>query len=72
MLAAIAAPTLILWGEDKPQLPLSHVARFEKALTAAPAVVARSIAESGHLLPVEQPRISATLARQFLNDELVP
>jgi len=66
VLAAITAPALILWGTDNPQLPTSHVARFESALSASPTVKSQLIAEAGHLLPVEKPGFSASAAREFL------
>ena len=69
VLAGITAPALILWGADNPQLPTSHVARFEKALSASPSVTSRVITGAGHLLPVEKPEQSATEAREFLMTE---
>lgn len=69
VLATITAPTLILWGADNPQLPISHVSRFEKALSASPAVVSRIISDAGHLLPVEKPEESAMETRDFLKTD---
>lgn len=69
VLAAITAPTLILWGAQNPQLPTSHLTRFEKALSASLTVRSRLIPEAGHLLPVEKPEVSAMATREFLLTE---
>lgn len=66
LLAAITAPSLILWGEDNPQLPVALAERFEHSLVNAASVERRVFAGAGHLLPVEQPIASVEATRAFL------
>ncbi len=66
LVAAIRAPTLILWGEDNPQLPASLAQRFAEALSSAPQVTLRLYPGAGHLLPLERPLASARETRAFL------
>ena len=74
LLAAITAPTLILWGERNPQLPVALAAQFEKKLTAAFTVQVKTYPGAGHLLPLEQPAESAADTLTFLlaNTGLAP
>lgn len=69
LLAAITAPTLILWGEANPQLPVELAAQFEQKLVNAPRVVRKTYPGAGHLLPLERPRESAADVRAFLEGQ---
>lgn len=66
LLAAITAPTLILWGEKNPQLPVALAEQFEHKLTAARSVQRKSYPGAGHLLPAERPQETATDTLTFL------
>ena len=65
-LSRITAPTLILWGEDNPQLPVEHVAQYRTALTGAQRVETRIYPGVGHVIPLEIPAQSAQDVRDFL------
>ena len=65
-LAQISAPTLIMWGEDNPQLPVEHVGQYQQALTNAEQVETRVYPGIGHVIPLEIPRQSARDVRAFL------
>ena len=67
-LARIAAPTLIMWGEENPQLPVEHVAQYNEKLINAPRVEQRIYPDVGHVIPLEIPAQSAIDARTFLNE----
>ncbi len=69
LLAAITAPTLILWGEHNPQLPVALAEQFERKLTAARAVQRKTYPGAGHLLPVERPAETAADTLAFLQRE---
>jgi pimeloyl-ACP methyl ester carboxylesterase len=68
-LARITAPTLIMWGEENPQLPVSDVAGFTQALVSAQRVEQRIYPGVGHVIPLEIPIQSARDAHSFLNGE---
>jgi pimeloyl-ACP methyl ester carboxylesterase len=65
-LAAIRAPTLIMWGAENPQLPVAQAAQFAAKLVNSPRVAQRIYAGTGHVIPLEMPAQSAADARQFL------
>jgi len=65
-LTQISAPTLIMWGEDNPQLPVEHVGQYQQALTNAEQVETRVYPGIGHVIPLEIPRQSARDVRAFL------
>ena len=67
-LARIAAPTLIMWGEENPQLPVEHVAQYSEQLINAPRVEQRIYSDVGHVIPLEIPAQSAIDARTFLKE----
>ena len=67
-LATITAPTLIMWGEDNPQLPASHAALFAEKLVNAPRVEQRVYPGVGHVIPLELPQQSALDANAFLKE----
>ena len=67
-LARIAAPTLIMWGEENPQLPVEHVAQYSEKLINAPRVEQRIYSDVGHVIPLEIPAQSAIDARTFLKE----
>ena len=68
-LARIAAPTLVMWGEENPQLPVEHVAQFSEQLSNAPRVEQRIYPGVGHVIPLEIPTQSARDARTFLKGD---
>jgi pimeloyl-ACP methyl ester carboxylesterase len=72
ILAKITAPTLVLWGEQNPQLPVEHVAQYRAALTNAPVVETVIYPNKGHVLPLEAPLESAKDTRDFLQRQLLP
>ena len=65
-LAKISAPTLIMWGEDNPQLPVEHVGQYQQALANAERVETQIYPGIGHVIPLEIPLQSARDARAFL------
>ena len=65
-LAKITAPTLIMWGEDNPQLPVEHVTQYKQSLVNAKWVDTQIYPDIGHVIPLEIPRQSARDALTFL------
>jgi len=65
-LAAIRAPTLVMWGEQNPQLPVAQAAGFASKLINAERVEQRIYPGIGHVIPLELPEQSAADARSFL------
>jgi pimeloyl-ACP methyl ester carboxylesterase len=65
-LARIEAPTLIMWGEENPQLPVEHVQQYTDKLVNAQWVEQRIYPNVGHVIPLELPRQSANDVRTFL------
>lgn len=59
LLAAVTAPTLVLWGEANPQLPVTLAEGFRQKLTGAARVEVRTYPGVGHALPLEQPSAAA-------------
>ena len=55
VLARITAPTLILWGEANPQLPVVLSEQFTAKLPHAARVARKTYPATGHVLPVERP-----------------
>lgn len=68
-LVMIRAPTLIMWGEQNPQLPVSDVDSFSAGLVNAQKVERRIYPNVGHVIPLEIPARSAQDARVFLKGE---
>jgi pimeloyl-ACP methyl ester carboxylesterase len=68
-LAKITAPTLILWGEANPQLPVEHVEQYRAKLARAASVSTKIYPDTGHVIPLERPRQSARDVRSFLRGE---
>ena len=68
-LAQIQAPTLIMWGEQNPQLPVAHVQQYVDKLINAQSVEQRIYPGVGHVIQVEIPAQSAADARRFLQDD---
>lgn len=60
-LAAIRAPTLVVWGRFDPWLPESHGDRFARAIKGARKVVL----ETGHMPQEEKPADMARLLGEF-------
>jgi pimeloyl-ACP methyl ester carboxylesterase len=67
-LAMIRAPTLVMWGEQNPQLPASHASGFATRLINAERVQQRIYPGIGHVIPLEIPVQSARDARDFLQE----
>lgn len=68
LLAAITAPTLILWGEQNPQLPVELAQQFEQKLARAARVQRKTYPGAGHVLPLERPTESVADALMFLKE----
>jgi len=62
-LAAIKAPTLLLWGEQDRMIPFANAADYARAI---PDVTLVSLPQVGHLPQEEIPERSAALVRDFL------
>lgn len=69
ILASITVPTLVMWCDSSPVLPLSHGEAGAKLLTATPAAFV-VVPECGHIIPLEKGPETARIAKQFLNGEL--
>ncbi len=65
-LQLISAPTLIMWGEENPQLPVAHADLYREQLTNAASVDTVIYPGVGHVIPLEIPGRSATDAQTFL------
>lgn len=65
-LALIRAPTLILWGQENPQLPVEHVAQYAEKIINAPSIDQYIYPDVGHVIPIEIPALSAAHVREFL------
>ena len=64
-LAAIQAPTLVLYGEDESK---SQIEGCEKLASLIPNARAQGIAKSGHMIPLEQPSALADAVTDFLGE----
>jgi pimeloyl-ACP methyl ester carboxylesterase len=64
-LALIAAPTLVVTGDDDRVIPAASSEIFE----LIPDSTLRTIAGAGHLFFIEQPQLTLRLLRAFLGDE---
>jgi 3-oxoadipate enol-lactonase len=64
-LAAIQAPTLVLYGEDENG---GQIAGCEKLASIIPNARAQGIAKSGHMIPLEQPAALADALTAFLGE----
>jgi pimeloyl-ACP methyl ester carboxylesterase len=62
-IAAVAQPTLILWGEHDRLIPPSTARAFEQAIAGSRAVVLPGL---GHVPQEEDPVASLAAAREFL------
>jgi pimeloyl-ACP methyl ester carboxylesterase len=62
-LAALRAPTLILWGEDDAITPLSMARAFHREIAGSRLQI---IAACGHLPPLERPDEFAAAVTSFL------
>lgn len=65
-LERITAPTLVLWGEENPQLPVEHVQQYHDALPNAAAVESIIYPGVGHVIPLETPAQSASDTAEFI------
>lgn len=66
-LAAIRAPTLILWGDEDNLIPVSHAKKFEDAIPNAVAIIYEGV---GHIPQEERAAESANDVRAFLDATL--
>lgn len=64
-LAAIQAPTLVLYGEDE---DASQIEGCEKLAAVIPNARAQGIAGAGHMIPLEQPAALADAIGSFLGE----
>jgi pimeloyl-ACP methyl ester carboxylesterase len=69
VLAGITAPTLIIWGENNPQLPAELADGFRTRLVSAPQVQVILLEGIGHVVPLEAPQESAQITAEFLNGD---
>ncbi len=65
VLAAVVAPSLVVWGQQNPQLPVALADDFVGLLVNAPSLRLSVVDGAGHLLPVEKPAELATLLNEF-------
>jgi pimeloyl-ACP methyl ester carboxylesterase len=65
VLAAVTVPTLIQWGEDNPQLPVSQVDDYVSMMTSTtPKVIIYP--KVGHVPPMEIPEESVKDFIEFI------
>ena len=72
VLAKVVAPTLVMWGRENPQLPYALAEGFRERLTATPQVEVMIVPGAGHVLPLEEPMLSAEAAAAFMAGKVVP
>ncbi|WP_101757789.1 alpha/beta fold hydrolase [Oceanicoccus sp. KOV_DT_Chl] len=70
LLKKITAPTLIVWGEKNPQLPVESVAQFEERLVNAQRVEKIIYPFVGHIVPFEIPQQSVIDVEKFISSNL--
>ena len=63
-LAAIAAPTLIIWGRQDPMVPVTHAQKAAKMIPNAQLAI---IEECGHWSSIEHPQKFNQLVLEFLS-----
>jgi len=61
--STVAVPTLILWGEDDPVIPVKNGHRFEKDI---PGSQFKLLPQTGHLPHEERPKETFTIMDRFL------
>lgn len=61
--AGIAAPTLLIWGENDPVIPLEHAKRFHALIKNSELVV---LPNTGHIPHEERPQMVIELIRKFI------
>lgn len=67
VLGSVTVPTLIQWGEDNPQLPVSQADDYVKLMTSTtPTVIIYP--KVGHVPPMEIPEDTANDFIQFINN----
>ena len=70
LLKNIRVPTLIMWGEKNPQLPVDSVELFEQRLVNAERVEKIVYPDVGHVIPFEIPQQSVADTERFLQANL--
>ena len=68
-LAAISAPTLLVWGERDPLVPLPLAGEYERAIPDARLVV---LAGTGHVAMVDRPAEFAAALLDFVCERVSP
>ncbi|WP_051219055.1 alpha/beta fold hydrolase [Oceanobacter kriegii] len=66
LLDMVTQPTLILWGQDDPWMPVDHAEQFQQKLPHSQLLL---YPECGHLPMEENPDVSADDCRRFLLSE---
>ncbi len=69
ILNKITAPTLILWGEENPQLPVEHVQQITDKLINTKTVESIIYPNIGHVIPLEIPARSALDTAKFIKQQ---
>lgn len=64
-LAAVAAPTLVLYGEHEPPFLRAHATRFADAI---PDVAVREVPDAGHAANLDNPTAFTAALEEFLAD----
>jgi len=65
-LGSIAAPTLVVWGEDDPLVPVRDAWEFGERIPDARVVVYE---DTGHVAMLERPDAFNALVREFLDED---
>lgn len=68
-LSKVTAPTLLMWGEANPQLPVALVGEFKQKLRHAQSVQTNIYPHIGHVIPLEMPTQGARDLVDFLLSE---
>ncbi len=66
VLAKIKAPTLVMWGEDNPQLSVAQVEKFRNKLTNVNRLEVEIYKGVGHVIPLEIPKQGSRDVLRFL------
>jgi pimeloyl-ACP methyl ester carboxylesterase len=66
-LKAISVPTLLLWSDKDPEVPLARDGRNALAWVGAPDKALKAVPDCGHMMPQECGPQSVAIAGQFLD-----
>ena len=64
-LSEISVPTIVIWGEKDPVLPVAHAKKFCEQI---PRCDSHILADTGHIPAEEKPAITAGIIQSFLKD----